>query len=407
MAAEIRGDNINDVFLKSLGFLENHGSLLRIRGSEVREVTNFTYRLTNIHNNVLTIPYRNNNFAALCFETLWVLSGRNDLKYLKYFLPNCGDYSDSIPGTFDFNPQGGIWGGAYGTRLRYGNNQNWRWNFHDKNVPHIIIGDQIFNVIRTLEKDLFSRQAIIIIGTSSDYDFDLDTKDRPCNVSLQFLVRNNKLDCTIFQRSGDAIWGAFNINIFEWTTLMKIIADCLNIPTGTLTHHITSFHYYIEQHEKTVENILTNKDDMPDIYRYFNIEPYLREHELDDDYHKMLEFHYANISHSMSMIEDLIENKHDTESDSMFVDNDNNHYTINLFEMARAFILMKKGNNVNRLMGLINAYVDNDLYLAAMLEYMVRYYKKNDGDKLPELITLIYEKFKDKPAVIDFITWSI
>jgi thymidylate synthase len=405
MAANVRGNDINEVFIKSLEYLESHGSLINPKGTETREVSNFTYELTNIHNNVLTIPFRNNNFASICFETLWVLSGRNDLKYLKYFLPNCVDYSDKPPSPDfqDFTPKGGTWGGAYGPRLKYGNNTTWRWNFQDKNNPDIVLGDQIFNIIRTLREDQFSRQAIIIIGTSDDYEFDLKTKDRPCNVSIQFLIRHGRLNCTIYQRSGDAIWGTFNINIFEWTTLMKLIADCLNIETGTLTHHITSFHYYIKQHGKTVNNILSVKNGIPNIYDYINIRPFVRENGIFNDYYKMLEYHYANIAYGMSLIEKNI-NEKDTEITDVFVEDGNCHYVMDIYRVVELFILMKE-KHTDRLIDKLKKFKHNDLYLIAILEYMVRYFNKNDTRVVSRIEAIAKRKFKEEET-INFITWS-
>jgi thymidylate synthase len=317
MSANVSGYNINDVFINSLKYLTEFGDTLMIRGSEVKEVTNFTYELKNIHNNILTIPYRFNNFPAVCYETLWVLSGANDLNHLKYFLPNCIDYSDDKV----------IWPGAYGPRLRYGCSSRFRYQHVDQPMNHINYKDQLYHVIKALIDDPFSRQAMIMIGTSEDYESNQETLDRPCNIAIQYYIRNNKLHCTVFQRSGDAVWGVFNINIFEWTTIQKIIADCLNIPTGSLTHHITSFHHYTDKHTAMIEKVLNTQDEIPNIYELSPQGSDQRDDYDEKKWHKILEYHYANVFYSINilnhLIDDDVDRKRFNEIDDLFININN------------------------------------------------------------------------------------
>ena len=411
MSANIIGNNINEIFIDSLRYLKDNGTRLNIRGSEVCEVTNFTYELTNIHNNVLTIPFRYNNFPAICFETLWVLSGCNYLGYLKYFLPNCTDYSDD---------EGKTWGGAYGPRIRIGAkdtelNQyiDFRQIIIEGPIAEILYNDQIVNVLKTLIEDKYSRQAIIMIGESNDYRFVTETKDRPCNVALQFYIRDNKLHQTIFQRSGDCIWGALNINIFEWTTLQKIIADCLNIETGSLTHHITSFHYYIFQHEKMINKILENIHLIPNIYNgHFDIHQSaskLKKKVSEPETYNELEYHYSNIAFSYNVLAKTIENKNNANKNfvkNSFVNIPNHRYIKKLYDAAKLFILLKTKRSDDIVDFLMNQ--DMDIYGLASLEYAVRYCIRENADMnidFNEIIDVNKSSYYDK-KINDFIFWS-
>ena len=404
MAANVIGDNINDIFIKSLYHVRDRGTLLNIRGSEVKEVLNFTYELTNINNNILTIPFRYNNFPAVCFETLWVLSGCNHLDDLKYFLPNCVDYSDD---------GGGTWGGAYGPRIRFGGNQNFRWHNINEPMKYVLKDDQIFHVIKTLIDDNFSRQAIITIGMANDYSTNLETNDRPCNMALQFYIRDERLHCTVTQRSGDCIWGVFNINIFEWTTLQRLIADCLGVRTGSLTHNITSFHYYTKQHEAMVEKILKSKNMIPLIYNGeydVSYDDSRLDKSLENiEIYKKLDCHYDNIAFSYHILSKTIHNKEldDSSVRNSFIPQPNYQIIKRLFTCARLFTLLKQ-KKYNKIIELFEE-IDLDIYYIAMLEYAIRYcWKNNKDDILPIAPILDNDKTKSLPFNIDkFVHWGI
>jgi thymidylate synthase len=409
MSANIISDNINEIFIDSLRYLKDNGVRLKTRGSEVCEVMNFTYELTNIRNNVLTVPFRYNNFPAICFETLWILSGCNHLGYLKYFLPNCVNYSDD---------GGETWGGAYSPRLRIGASDINLEQFVDfrqlvvkEPITEVLYNDQIVNVLKTLIEDRYSRQAMIIIGESNDYRFVTKTKDRPCNIALQFYIRNNKLHQTIFQRSGDCIWGALNINIFEWTTLQQIIADCLNIETGSLTHHITSFHYYVSQHEKMINKVLNNTELIPDIYSGsfdINYDKSKLKKEIDEpDVYRELESHYANVAFSYNVLTKMIDNKGENPNgfiNNSFIDNPNNIYIKKLYDSARLFILLKNKRNDEVGEFLLNQ--EMDIYGIALFEYAVRYCSREGVDlDFNKIIDMNMPPYYNK-EINDFIRWS-
>lgn len=275
-------------------------------------------------------------------------------------------------------------------------------------IIEILYNDQIVNVLRTLIEDKNSRQAIIMIGESSDYKFLVRTKDRPCNIALQFYIRDNKLHQTVFQRSGDVIWGALNINIFEWTTLQKIIADCLNIKTGSLTHHITSFHYYIFQHEKMINKILDNTHLIPDIYDgHFDMYQDTLELKEEFDIYKELEYHYANIAFSYNVLTKAIEDKNNTDNNFVndtFINIPNYRYIKKLYDAANLFILLKTKKNYEIVDFLTNQ--DMDIYGIALLEYAIRYCLKENIDINFNKIIDMNKPLHYNKKINDFIFWS-
>ena len=84
---------------------------------------------------------------------MWVLAGRNDVKFLAHILPRIADYSD----------EGRIFHGAYGYRMRQ------HFGF-----------DQIEETVTLLKQTPSTRQAVISIW-DANADLGAETKDMPCN----------------------------------------------------------------------------------------------------------------------------------------------------------------------------------------------------------------------------------
>jgi len=142
-------------------------------------------------------------------ELYWILSGRNDLKSLFTFNKKMLNYSDDDKTLY----------GAYGKRL------------YEQYIP----------IIEKLKKDIYSRQGIMTIIRPEDAQ--AKTKDFPCNNLLNFRVRNNKLDLTIYVRSQD-LWLGFPIDIVHWTNLHYMISKILNLEVGNIYNIVNSLHLY-------------------------------------------------------------------------------------------------------------------------------------------------------------------
>lgn len=107
--------------------------------------------------------------------------------------------------------------------------------------------NQIEQAIEILKHDKFSRRAILNI---SDPCLDkLNTKDLQCTIALQFLIRNNKLETTVYMRSNDVYFG-FPYDYIYFVSIAEYIAKQLDVDVGTYTHHATSMHMYDKDYEK-------------------------------------------------------------------------------------------------------------------------------------------------------------
>ena len=162
-------------------------------------------------------------FSALG-ELFWYLSKTNSHQFIEYYISRA--YKKEIEED-DNSVRNG-----YGTRLFYQNGQH----------------DQIQNVINTLNKGRrTSRRAVIQLFEASDLTENFN--EVPCTCTLQFLVRNDKLNLLVNMRSNDAYRGLPH-DIFAFTMLQELIARSLGVEVGIYKHCAASLHLYEKIEER-------------------------------------------------------------------------------------------------------------------------------------------------------------
>lgn len=207
---------IDDAFRGMLERLLSEGEPVDSRNGPTLELTTQTITIERPTERFLQTPGRNNNPFAAIAETMWVLAGHNDLRYLTPYLKRAPDYSDD---------GGKTWRAGYGPRLR-----NWYGT------------DQLAQVRRLLGTSPKSRRAVIsLFDPQCDYR---DSVDIPCNNWLHFLVRSGRLDVNIVARSTDLWFGFSAINAFEWSVLLEMMARWLHLEVGAMTFFTSSLHLY-------------------------------------------------------------------------------------------------------------------------------------------------------------------
>ena len=156
------------------------------RGIECREVLGYQSRI-DMNYPVLTVGSRNLGRKFQAAEAAWILSGDNRVETIH-------PYSKAIS---KFSDDGVRFFGAYGPK----------------------IADQIAYVAQSIADDPDTRQAVINIWRENPRK----TKDVPCTISVQFMVRNGKLYCLDTMRSSDA-WLGWPYDIFNFTMLTVYLA---------------------------------------------------------------------------------------------------------------------------------------------------------------------------------------
>ena len=187
-----------------------------------RELNNVKIEIEDVTNSIVSV--RNISLTYLLGEFLWYFNGSQSMEYITKYSSFWKNISDD----------GVTSNSAYGYILKYKHGFN-----------------QIEKIIELLTKDPNSRRAVMNINVPNERV--IETKDEPCTIALQFLVRNNKLYCTAIMRSND-IWFGTPYDWAFFIELQKYIADRLNLGYGTYTHFATSFHVY-ERNMAEITNI--------------------------------------------------------------------------------------------------------------------------------------------------------
>ena len=113
-------------------------------------------------------------------------------------------------------------------------NEGWDYTYHDRFAKYLPF------IIAELKRNRESRRAIISIR---DNEKDSSSSDPACMQSIQFFVRDNKLDCMVLFRSND-LPEAFFFNAFGLISLQEKLAAELGLAAGTYTHRSNSMHCY-------------------------------------------------------------------------------------------------------------------------------------------------------------------
>lgn len=220
--------------------LQQHGKWTEPRGEKTLEIENFSYTVN---------PFvRFNSFK-----------GRNfNLKYLKREM---AWYVKANPLDLSITEHAAQWGKIVANgKLNSNYGSYWFGRF---GVKHIV---------RLLQQDSMSRRAVIpMYGTDTDH-MDLEAKDVPCTLAVEFRLRNGRLNMRAIMRSQDILWGMGN-DLPTFSFLQEIVATLLNAEMGTLTVSVGSFHVY-ESRMEMFNNIISAgthepvEDKPPRISRY-------------------------------------------------------------------------------------------------------------------------------------------
>jgi thymidylate synthase len=233
-------ENANELYLKLIKSIsEDPEYVTSPRGMDIKENIGVVAKIHNPLDCLITIKERKMNYAFAAIEKLEYLSGQTDAERLIFYNQNFANYSGDY-GYFD---------GAYSERLQY-------WFKH---------------IVALLKKDRDSRQAVVSIYGPQDRH---TSKDIPCTVIFQFIIRNNKLNMIAYMRSNDLLWGVpYDTNGFCF--IQEAIASLLGVELGTYELHAGSLHIYTEREDQLLKLLddpsYTNYKN-PQIPSYKNLE---------------------------------------------------------------------------------------------------------------------------------------
>lgn len=228
----VEADCIDDIQYQIVKALLDKGCRVRPREQWIYELNGLSFRLNNPRARLIYNPARKYKLILALGELLWYLRGTDSLDIIGYYNHNYTQFSDDGKSLY----------GAYGPRI-FGNklhNSLSQWDM----------------VLKKLKEDPDSRQAVIAIYKAEDVA--VKTLDVPCTCYIQYMIRNNKLNCIVNMRSNDIIWGT-SYDVFSFTMLQEIMAKQLELDLGWYIHFVGSMHIY-DRHLGMAENMLKHVD---------------------------------------------------------------------------------------------------------------------------------------------------
>lgn len=217
--------NWSEQWLQHIKKLYAAGYEVKVRDSFTRERLHQTLEI-DMAEPVLGIRGRKLNYRFMAAEALWIMSGRNDLAFLEEIGKN--------PNMRQFSDNGVVLTGAYGPRVH----------------------SQIDWVVGRLFQDESTRQAVLTIWEPRPFQ----SRDIPCTVVMQFLVRDDVLSMHVYMRSSDA-WLGLPYDVFSFSMLAYYLCGRLNplrsrrLKPGKLFLTMASSHLY-EKHFDAVAQLI-------------------------------------------------------------------------------------------------------------------------------------------------------
>jgi thymidylate synthase len=206
------------------------------RGKSAWESTNISFRILEPHDRIAYLRARRANIAFNFAESLWYLSGRDDLEMIGYYAPGLARFSaDGITLT----------GTAYGPRLFGHTEPDGRSQF-----------DRVLDLLR----DRDSKRATMMIMRPDEL-VDPANPDVACTLGLQFMLRDGRLHLTTYMRGNDAMIGLLG-DAFSFTFIQEFAARRLGVPVGSYTHHVGSMHINVFDVDR-VAAMLAEADESP------------------------------------------------------------------------------------------------------------------------------------------------
>ncbi len=227
MSTSFESTTANGQWVNLLANLIRQGREVNPRAIKTRELICQT-SCVDMRMPLVTINRRKLGYRFLLAEALWILNGDARVWTISGFSKEISKFSDN----------GMYFQGAYG--------------------PMVV--QQLDYVVDSLVKDRDSRQAVMTIWRPNPRP----SKDIPCTVSVQFLIRDNKLYCLDTMRSSDT-WLGWPYDVFNFSMLSAVIAlmlraKGLEVDLGRLLLTAGSQHLYEANESEALHCLDTAQD---------------------------------------------------------------------------------------------------------------------------------------------------
>lgn len=235
----IEAYSVDDAYHKAMSFMDTFGEEQPSRNGNVFSPP---FPVTTVYHDPTKRVIFNMHRAANPFfhlaESVWMLAGENDARWLDQFV---SDFSAR------YAEKDGTQYGAYGHR--------WRKHF---------AVDQLEIAAERLRRDPQDRRVVIQMWDAMVDMFDprhepVEPRDVPCNTQIYPRIVSGLLDITVTCRSNDVVWGAYGANAVHFSIMQEYLAGLIGVGVGTYYQISNNWHLYSSVADKFRHDL-----DLPD-----------------------------------------------------------------------------------------------------------------------------------------------
>jgi thymidylate synthase len=205
----IVGRSFDEVYPQLIRLVWEHGEPSKPRNMPIRELLGVKFVIEDANLGYCSNRHRKLNQAFGIVERWEYVLGDSSPSRIGFYNKNFLNFLNEETGKFD---------GAYAPRLRR----------------------QYEYVLDLLKRDPDTRQAVLNVNAEIDQRI---SKDVPCTISLQLLLRGGKLNMIATMRSNDLLWGT-PYDVSGFTFIQQCFASWLGVPVGYYVHQAGSLHIY-------------------------------------------------------------------------------------------------------------------------------------------------------------------
>jgi len=233
----------------------------------------------NLSNNIMPLLTTKQIAWKTCLKELfWFINGSTDNKILKsqnVKIWNGNSSRQFLDSRQLYNNKEDDLGPIYGHQWRHFNAEyiNCNTDYTNQGI------DQLKYIIDNLKdtENKYSRRLLMSAWNPCQID---QMSLPPCHVIVQFNVSNNKLSCSLYQRSGDIGLGV-PFNIASYSFLTHILASHCNLEASEFIYHLGNCHIYSD-HIDTLQEQLKNKPKIFPTIKILNKKQNIENYNVED-----------------------------------------------------------------------------------------------------------------------------
>lgn len=252
-------------YLRLISEINTYGSMEEGRNGKAKTIFGSGMHFDLSDNKLPLLTTKKVAFKTCLKELLWFINGNTDNKILKdqkVRIWNANASRDFLDSRGLVNNEVDDLGPVYGHQWRYFNAKydNCNTDYTGKGV------DQLQNIIDQLKNPDTRNSRRLVMSAWNPEQLD-EMALPPCHILCQFCVtENNKLSCSLYQRSGDVGLGV-PFNIASYSILTHLIAKHCGLEPKEFVYFLGNAHIY-DDHIEVLKEQVTRK---PYVFPKLNI----------------------------------------------------------------------------------------------------------------------------------------